>query len=105
MPDVLRHGKGRRIMTEITHEFAGDKDMVWAAEGMMHRISITHASDGYMIIQVEGIKNQDKWTSSGTLSPEEQKSLARALDPESFEALDRLRKYALPMLDSFISES
>ena len=67
------------------HDWDDAPDVLWAGEGIAHRIMVTKSSNsGWAIVSVEGIRNMEK-AQTATLSPEERKSLAKALYPEGFK--------------------
>lgn len=65
--------------------------VLWAAQGMMHGITVEESTGGYAVIYVDTIRGSEGHRGSASLTPEERKTLARALDPESYAILDRLQ--------------
>lgn len=59
-------------------------DVLWEAEGMIHRIVLTETGNGDAVLQVSKIRGAG--FESATLLPSERYHLAKALYPEAFES-------------------
>lgn len=75
-----------------------DDDVLWEAEGMVHRIALTEAgTNGSAILQISRIRGAGY--ESATLLPVERYELAKALYPEAFEGHPEPLKQEYGVLD------